>query len=716
MEDQYQQEREQFRRRFAFLRNVPLAIYGIGRRTATLLPAIRDFRIVALLDRSPENLGKEIDGIPIRSLAEVNELADAIIINSDPGNYRVIYARIADDATIPVYFANGERAERQQAAYEENPYWDTTPQMLQDAIDAHDVISFDFFDTLVTRKAMTPTNLFAVLGERARRELHLAVDVPSLRRRAAAACPAFADLDAIYEALSDIGGIPLATARAIERMECDVEASLDVVRTRVADAFYRAVRMGKTVLIVSDTYYSRTQFSRILEAHGLDVLPADRLLLSSEMHKSKFEGDVYAEMKRRYPQARILHIGDHPRSDIEQAEAHGIDAFYLMNPSDMMKSSAIGGAASGAAEEGDDVRLGLVAARLFHDPFALHAARGKIAFRNAETFGYAVFGGVLLRFCEWLAAKVQAHHLHTLLFFARDGYFLERDFLHYLRLRGTQLGVRTAVVPISRQLIYLATMHTEEDFHRVATFAFMGTFRAYLFHRFHLCVDATDAHAEEQVRASQNGETLLAWLAPYESRIWAEQKRQERNYRKLLKETLGTIEAPAGIVDFSFYGTTQHYFQRFMEQAFHGFYFIADLTDGNAYRETNLMEACFNEADDPGAERSLVRKRGNFLESFLTAPYGMIRFIDDDGSIVTEPDGANQRHFAVKERVNDGVCAYMADAVALLPMDARRGADGIEAAVYHALLDGGAQVAPEILQGFYFDNDMVGTKEVPLEV
>ena len=162
MEDKYKLEQKAFREAFAYMQDKCLVIYGIGRRTATLLPGIHDFNIVGLLDRSPENVGKIIDGVPVITLDIANENADAIIINSDPGNFSVIYERIADEVKIPVFYANGKIAEKRDIFYEENPYWKVSREDLAKAIDSHDVISFDFFDTLITRKVLTPTDILVI--------------------------------------------------------------------------------------------------------------------------------------------------------------------------------------------------------------------------------------------------------------------------------------------------------------------------------------------------------------------------------------------------------------------------------------------------------------------------------------------------------------------------------------------------------------------------
>ena len=51
----YEIEIENFRKIFDDKKNMRIAIYGIGRRTATLLPGITDYNITGLLDRDKNN-------------------------------------------------------------------------------------------------------------------------------------------------------------------------------------------------------------------------------------------------------------------------------------------------------------------------------------------------------------------------------------------------------------------------------------------------------------------------------------------------------------------------------------------------------------------------------------------------------------------------------------------------------------------------------------
>ena len=138
----YEIEIENFRKIFDDKKNMRIAIYGIGRRTATQLPGITDYNITGLLDRDKNNVGKELCDIKVIPIDNIEEKADLIIINSDPSNYEIIFKRISGKVTIPVYYADGRLAclSDKDKSYEQNEYWKSSYEELKDKIDLEDMI------------------------------------------------------------------------------------------------------------------------------------------------------------------------------------------------------------------------------------------------------------------------------------------------------------------------------------------------------------------------------------------------------------------------------------------------------------------------------------------------------------------------------------------------------------------------------------------------
>lgn len=720
MKSKYQIEIDAFRCTFNSMRDKKIVIYGIGRRTATLLPEIADFNVVGLLDRESCNLGKIISGIPVISLSEAAARADVIIINSDPTNFYTIYRRIAE-IQLPVYYASGEVARIKARGYENNPYWEMSFASLLDEIDKHKIISFDFFDTLVMRKILLPTDVFRLLEKRAKELYGFDFDVFTVRQAAIGEGKEKHALPEIYEAIASQVGISSEDACRLMELELSIEYEVCVPRWPLLQALKYAVDSGKKVLITSDTFLTMSQMRPLLLKCGLRDFPEKQLLLSSELGLYKRSGTIWRCFNGLAKPDTILHIGDDEIADISMPKRHGFHAYRIFSGKELLEASSVGELLPKAVSLSDAVHLGLIVAKLFANPFILAETQGKIAFDDARTFGYAVFGGVLARFIMWLYARHKEQGYEKLLFFARDGYFLTRNFrflLGVLQEKEVVLPkVEVQYVPVSRRLLYLTTMQTEEDFRRVASFPYLGTFASYLHSRFNIKATESTADINDiEINATDHIDILMQWLEPYREAIWDEANREKSAYTAYLrKEGLfdGNHEAT---VDFSYYGTNQYYFQKLVQRKFDGYYFSACHALDNEYKSECVMYGCFNSREDPKAERSFVKKKSAFLESFLTAPYGMIRYVEEDGKLVCEPAKKNQKSFSVKEEANEGMKEYIKEFVSLYGLDNRAGYESMEAYTYYTFLNGNATISNEIGKGFYFDNDMVGDREVPLEI
>ena len=717
--DKYQAEIDRFREAFLGRRDKRIAIYGLGRRTMTLLPGIADFQVVGLLDRESSSRGKVLCGIPVISLEEAERAADLIVISADPTNYETIYRRIAH-TRLPVFYATGERAALPQEDYRYDPLWGRTEEMLRREIEAHDTISFDFFDTLAMRRVLAPTDVFRLLARR----LDADFDFAAVRQQAAAdaarmSAAGEATLSDIYAALGRLQGLDDAACDALRETELALEYELCVPRKPVVSLLKQAQCTGKNVFILSDTYFTWQEMKPFLAKCGLEDMPHERVLLSAECGKSKESGALWQAFSSLHSSEKILHIGDSVHADETMPRPFGIDTWRIPSAPAMFSHSSLAMLPPQARSAEDSVRLGMLAARMFEDPFALHVAKGKPIIRTARDFGYLVFGGVVSRLLLWLRALAKARAWKRCLFFARDGYFLHSDFAKMQAFMGEAGSIESAYVPISRRLICLAAMQTEADFRRVAFFPYVGSFRQYLFSRFGVVLpdDAQESRQDEDVNAARDGGMLLARLAPYRDAIWAQAKKERKQYIAFLREKDLFPRAGDVVVDFAFYGTNQYEFQRLTGAALEGCYFSAALSEQNPYHGACVLHACFNDSHDPDGMRSPVKNKGAFLESFLTAPYGMIRAIDSDGALVTEMPKRNQIHFAVKEEANEGVMDFLREEFSLLGADGRAGTEApLVGETYAAFLSQGAEVAPTVLDGFYFDNDMAGSREMPLEV
>lgn len=640
----YDIEIENFRHNFSGIKNKRIAIYGMGRRSATLLPGITDFNIAGILDRDESNVGKELCGIKVISIKNVEAAVDVIIINSDPSNYEIIYKRIAKNITVPVYYADGRLAclSDEDTSYERNGYWKSSYKELKDKIDRADAVSFDIFDTLIMRKIFSPEDVFRLLGEKVRAELKLDCEIAGIRAQAAAKCGSNATINEIYKQIKKTN-LTDTNIADIMQLEKDIDIDLCIARRDIADLYEYCLACGKKVYLISDMYYKLQDIKHLLDKCGVTIPDDEHIWISCEKKCDKVSGSIWKEYSELVGKdIKCLHIGDNKTGDVENPAKYGID---------------------------------------------------------------------------------------KLLFFARDGYFLEKDYKIVSQLLDDGYKQDWCYLPISRRLIYMATMKSEDDLKRVVAFPYVGTFADYMKSRFEITVtDATSEYNDRQINAVGDSQNILKWIQPYKDKIMEQAKRERENYLDYLKSD-GDMQAEVsyGTVDLGYYGTNQYYLQRLTGIKTKGYCFYACLAKDNVYTNDISMYACFQYGDDYTAEKSFARKKNMYIETFITAPHGMIRYIDNQGKMICKPDGKSQEYFDIKEKVNCGAVDFIVDYMNIYKtvltvnsmeyiklMQDRR--ESFEDNLFYNMLNGMCNVSNNILEGFYFDNDFVGGKEIKLEI
>ena len=727
----YDIEIENFRHNFRSIKNKRIAIYGMGRRSATLLPGITDFNITGILDRDESNVGKELCGIKVISIKNVENCVDAIVINSDPSNYEIIYKRIAKDVTVPVYYADGRIAalSDKDTRYEQNEYWKSSYQELKDKIDKAYIVSFDIFDTLIMRKVFSPEDVFRLLGEEVRAELKLDCEIASIRAQAAQ-CGAYATINEIYGYIKKCTNLTDKNIADIMKLEKDTDIDLCIVRRDIADLYEYCLTCGKEVYFISDMYYTIQDIKRILDKCGVTVPDDEHIWISCEKKADKVSGSLWEEYFKLVGKGnKCLHIGDNKTCDVKNPVRYGIDSYYVMSAKDMLMNSSMAELASDVNTVSDSICLGLVASKLFNSPFALCSTKGKVSFDDSESYGYCVYGPLLEKFLIWLYYKSRKDEIDKLLFFARDGYFLEKDYTMVAELLDDGYEQEWCYLPISRRLIYIATMENEDDFNRVVAFPYVGTFADYMQSRFEIIVtDETSEYNDRQINAVGDSKNILKWIQPYKDKIMEQAKKERKNYLAYLTSD-GDMkkELSYGTVDLGYYGTNQYYLQRLTGIKTKGYCFYACLSKDNIYNNEITMDGCFQYGDDYTAEKSIASNKNMYIETFITAPHGMIRYIDDRGNAVCQPDRKSQKNFNVKEKVNCGAVDFINDYISIYKtilavncseciksMSDRT--ESLEDILFFNMLNGMCNISRNILEGFYFDNDFIGGKEIELEI
>lgn len=329
-----------------------------------------------------------------------------------------------------------------------------------------DLLSLDIFDTLLMRACHAPTDVFRLMGEQGIGAGLIDPDIPpSLFVRLRVEMEGRArrrkkDRDGTVEVtLAEIyreGPPHLGDPERLMALELAVESQVLFANPRVLALADDARAAGRTVCLTSDMYLDAAQVSRLLAGAGIAPERFDGILMSCETGASKHVGDLFAEVRRRWPdRRRILHLGDNYIADFFRPTSLGLRA-VLYQPGDLTLQT--------------DYREAMMASP--SRPSVLSALRrlGRLANRHDghddprdaffHDFGAAILGPAVVEFCRWVVEDCRAKGVRTILPIMREGQIFARVMRQCVEQAGgiEQAGGGIAVMPLyaSRRSTFLA--------------------------------------------------------------------------------------------------------------------------------------------------------------------------------------------------------------------------------------------------------------------
>jgi HAD superfamily hydrolase (TIGR01549 family) len=192
-------------------------------------------------------------------------------------------------------------------------------------VDQFKVISFDAFDTLISRKVDRPTDVFKILEQKNGIKNFASDRIKAEIRARKKLTGRIEDLslEDIYQELN------CDTGEKLMENEIAEEKNLCFRNENGYKLYTLAHTKNKTIIAVSDMYLPVEIISDILTSAGYTNLKY--LFLSNEYGKVKGTGNLFScvleelEISHR----EILHIGDNYFSDILGAEKAGIQGLYF---------------------------------------------------------------------------------------------------------------------------------------------------------------------------------------------------------------------------------------------------------------------------------------------------------------------------------------------------------------------------------------------------
>ncbi|GLC82498.1 glycosyltransferase [Lacrimispora brassicae] len=310
-------------------------------------------------------------------------------------------------------------------------------------------VSFDIFDTLITRPLYKPEQVFELLNEKFSKLVgtnvlfsKIRVDAEGItRRRFGEKFPEYQDItiDEIYLEMGKIYGLPDAIIQDMKNAEITLEIKLSKVRSSAKELFELAKGLGKKVIIVSDMYLTETVIKEILEKN--EYYGYDHLYLSSKERLTKYTGDLfkYVLSDLSVSGKKVIHIGDTWKNDFIKPGELGIKTYFFPKTKEVFENiiqgettnrcSSLAQMASGAIINCDEYRNSLgygamiatVANKYFDNPYRSFNEQSDL---NADPYfiGYYPVGMHLYGFSKWLIEKSIELGYKKLYFLSRDGY------------------------------------------------------------------------------------------------------------------------------------------------------------------------------------------------------------------------------------------------------------------------------------------------------
>ncbi|QEE39062.1 hypothetical protein FV241_14260 [Methylobacterium sp. WL2] len=552
----------------------------------------------------------------------------------------------------------------------------TQDQALQALRDA-DLVSFDLFDTLVSRPARRPDAVLKLVEHRISSEAGRPIPLFAERRaaenrvRARKYHQSDVNLSEIYAELAASGPIPgdvVARAHALEKR---IDLAALRPRTEVIAILEAAHALGKRIVLMTDTYYEEADIRAILNGAGI----ADRfaaLYVSNAVGARKDRGDLWrhVEEAEAVPRARWLHVGDNEHSDIQAACDRRIPYLHVAHPAKILAQSGF------VRDEGDlartwpaDLVVGHAMLKLGRNPFLGRAAAPYLSLGSSREIGYAVFGPLMLVFMSWLIRHEGLARVERLYFLAREGDVLVRIYRLIRERYGWDHLPEGRYFHVSRQTAIAAALAKAFRPDLVtAAGRYVGSVQGLLWNRAGFTAPAHRELDRIAVRLPGDVEAVERIMIDLEPEIAAHAADMHRRLLAYARQEGLDPDVACGVVDVGYSATIQRMMQTALGRPLTGFY-LAALDKANAVAaEGGSAFGCLCEnvatltASMPALNHSLS------VEAFLTAAHGQVIGYDTAGDRI-EPlfkaDPRTPEEHAILAELHAGAEQYLIETLDL---------------------------------------------------
>lgn len=627
-----------------------IVIYGLSTETQRVLEEWDGkYNVIGLLD-GYKSEGSQF-GYPILDIKDILKKENVVIVVvARPGSCKAIMRRIGascSENNIAVFDVRGkDLLVESKVVYDfantECYFKENLIQQIRNV----EVVSFDLFDTLIARNILWFEDLVEIIEQKLHNK---GVDIRDFVQKRISlekklSCGRSPKLEEIYaELLKDLN-VEDFNAFELAELEYRTDCELICPRKDMIGLIHQIKKLGKSVYITTDSYYTKQQIEFLLKQNGIDEI--DGVIVSCEYDTKKTE-KLFEKLIEAAGTSRIIHIGDDIASDIESAMAWGLKSFHIYNTEELLDKVGGLGLISDNMNLSDRIRIGMFKTRLFNSPFQFEDSEKKITVKDVEDLGYLFIAPIILDFVEWFSEQVDKYKLKNIWFSARDGYLIQKVFA--LMFPDT----KSDYFLTSRISAIRAGVDSVSDVKYVDDMKYCGGVEDNLKIRFGIDAEKIDPRNVEEKNIGLMRYAKVILNVSWEKRI---------NYQKYI-EKLNVKEGGIAFFDFVAKGTCQMYIERMLKNPIKGLYFLQLEPEYMKNKKLDILPFYTEKERD----KSAIYDNYYILETILTSPDASVEEFDQKGNAKYAKETRNDKDINCIEQVQNGILEYVNKYLSILP-------------------------------------------------
>jgi HAD superfamily hydrolase (TIGR01549 family) len=549
-------------------------------------------------------------------------------------------------------------------------------------IERASIVSFDVFDTLISRSYYFPTDPFAFSEEEARqvtngkvRNLRNNRIIAEKKTREAQQLldgkQEVTTLD-VYNELSRIYDLTEEEKNNLLSLELKTEFRVSV-RRDIGWAMYKyAKKLGKEIIAISDTTHDLTFITSLLNKSGYSEFT--KIFVSSAAGLRKHEGELFDHVADELNVDRkdILHIGDNIKGDEQSAKAKGLSSYRIPRASENLEK------AQGFTQLVQELKLGKtefdsvlfsLIARNYFDASATLIKPKTLFNGDAFNLGFAGLGPAIAGFSTWIFEEANKSGITDIYFLSRDGLIAKKVF--DTLFSEIPNAPKTHYIYASRRAARVSSIFCLADIFEIANkHIYSTTIENYLWSRFGLIADFVPDEEYQQF-GFESSQTLigakfpkaiiLAFVEHLAERILAAAKNERENYLHYLESHNFANAKSSALVDIGYAGSMQAALQRITGKTFLGLYFATFSTARNEALSVDQMHGYVSNLSAANGQEHGIQTHRFVYESIFCAPHDSFICIDNIQGVLTPifdtVEHDNLRHSLITQ-IHGGVEAF----------------------------------------------------------